>query len=66
MAQAARGDGIAEAQPFKRVARVALTDNLERGAGALTSHCTPLQPAFLVAVMMEDERVQAVFDNSKA
>ena len=60
VAQAARDAGIGAAQPLKRVA---LTDNLERVAGSLTSYYAPLQVAYLVAFLMEDERVQAVFDD---
>ena len=62
MGQATRDAGIAGAQPFKRIA---LTDNLERVAAALASHYTPIQPALLYAVTMEDERVQEVSDESR-
>ena len=60
VAQGARDAGIGVAQPLKRVA---LTDNLERVAGSLTSYYVPLQVAYLVAFLMEDEGVKAVFDD---
>ena len=63
VAAAARDAGIQQAQPLKRVA---LTGNLERVVRALTGFYSPLEVAYLVALLMEDEGVRAVFDGREA